>query len=98
MSTRIIGPFLSDQNSVTANVYLELLTEYVAPEPHDLQPTFIFQQDGAPAHWGLHVRRSLNETFPDQWIGRSGPIPWPPHSPDITPLDFFLWGHVKDIV
>jgi hypothetical protein len=22
----------------------------------------------------------------------------PPRSPDITPLDFFLWGYVKDIV
>ena len=25
-------------------------------------------------------------------------ICWPPRSPDITPLDFFLWGHVKDRV
>jgi hypothetical protein len=25
-------------------------------------------------------------------------IPWTPRSPDITPLDFFLWGYVKDIV
>jgi hypothetical protein len=31
-------------------------------------------------------------------VGRGGPIPWPPRSPDITPLDFFLWGYVKDIV
>ena len=23
---------------------------------------------------------------------------WPPRSPDITPLDFFLWGYVKDRV
>lgn len=27
-----------------------------------------------------------------------GPIPWSPQSPDITPLDFFLWGYVKDVV
>ena len=40
----------------------------------------------------------LNDTFPERWIGRDGPIPWPPRSPDITPLDFFLWGYVKDIV
>ena len=46
----------------------------------------------------LHVREFLNETFPNRWIGRDGPIPWPPRSPDITPLDFFLWGYVKDIV
>ncbi|XP_029653233.1 uncharacterized protein LOC115226371 [Octopus sinensis] len=55
-------------------------------------------QDGAPPHWGRHVRQFLNQTFLDRWIGRYGPIPWPPHSPDITPLDFFLWGYVKDIM
>jgi hypothetical protein len=25
-------------------------------------------------------------------------MPWPPRSPDITPLDFFLWGYVKSSV
>ena len=32
------------------------------------------------------------------WISRDGPTPWPPRSPDITLLDFFLWGYVKDKV
>ncbi|GFS63633.1 uncharacterized protein TNCV_1961891 [Trichonephila clavipes] len=32
------------------------------------------------------------------WIGRDGPIAWPPRSPDLTPLEFFLWGYVKDNV
>ena len=40
----------------------------------------------------------LNDTFPERWIGRDGPIPWPPPSPDITPLDIFLRGYVKNIV
>ena len=40
----------------------------------------------------------LDATFPNRWIGRDGPTPWPPRSPDITPLDFFLWGYVKDKV
>ena len=26
------------------------------------------------------------------------PIAWPPRSLDITPLDFFLWGYVKDVM
>ena len=89
--------FFFDETSITANVYLDLLTKYVAPQLHDLRPIIILQQDAAPPHWGLHVREFLNETFPDRWIGRGGPIPWPPRSPDITPLDFFLWGYVKDI-
>ena len=33
-----------------------------------------------------------------RWIGRGGPIAWLPRSPDITPLDFFLWSYVKDVV
>jgi len=40
----------------------------------------------------------LDATFPNMWIGRDGPTPWPPRSPDITPLDFFLWGYVRDKV
>lgn len=23
---------------------------------------------------------------------------WPPRSPDLTPCDFFVWGHIKNIV
>jgi hypothetical protein len=33
-----------------------------------------------------------------RWVGRGGPIAWPPRSPDLTPLDFLLWGYVKNIV
>ena len=58
----------------------------------------VFQQDGSPVHWGLRVRETLNRTFQHRWIGWSGPIPWPARSPDVTPLDFFLWGYVKDQV
>jgi hypothetical protein len=64
----------------------------------DLQPTVIFQQDGAPPHWGRIVRDYLDATFPNRWLGRNGPLAWPPRSPDIAPLDFFLWGYVKDKV
>jgi hypothetical protein len=37
----------------------------------------------------------LNTTFPNRCIGRDSPTPRPPRSPDITPLDFFLWEYVK---
>jgi hypothetical protein len=57
-----------------------------------------FQQDGAPPHFGNVVRDTLDSEFPGRWIGRTGPIPWPPRSPDLTPPDFFLWGYVKDKV
>ena len=31
------------------------------------------------------------------WIF-AGTIAWPPHSPDLTLLDFYLWSHIKSIV
>jgi hypothetical protein len=33
-----------------------------------------------------------------RWIGRNGPVAWPPRPPDLNPLDFFLWGNVKNIL
>ncbi|GBL96623.1 hypothetical protein AVEN_207789-1 [Araneus ventricosus] len=27
-----------------------------------------------------------------------GALHWPPYSPDLNPCDFFLWGHMKDLV
>ncbi|KAJ4428267.1 hypothetical protein ANN_24284 [Periplaneta americana] len=42
-------------------------------------------------HFSLDVRRHLNATFPGRWIGRDGTA-WPPRSPDLNPLDFYLWG------
>jgi hypothetical protein len=32
------------------------------------------------------------------FISRGGPTAWPPRSPDSTPLDFFEWGFIKDVV
>jgi hypothetical protein len=31
-------------------------------------------------------------------MGHGGPVAWPPRSPDLTPLDFFLWGYIKEKV
>lgn len=57
-----------------------------------------FQQDGAPPHFQRAVRACLEVNFPGMWIGRRGTIEWPARSPDMTPLDFFLWGHLKSVI
>jgi hypothetical protein len=51
--------------------------------------------DGAPTHFAHIVRDCLDANFPGRRIGRGGPNAWPPHFPDLTPLDFVLWGYVK---
>lgn len=52
-----------------------------------------FQHDGCPAH---STRNEwLNRTFRNKWLGRNTDPRWPPRSPDLTPLDYFLWGYLK---
>ena len=57
-----------------------------------------YQHDGAPPHYAINVRNWLNHRFPLHWIGRRGTIEWPPRSPDLTAIDFILWGHLKSVV
>lgn len=98
-SQGIIGPFFFTQN-VNQFTYLEMLRNNAMPAVMSLQnwEECVWQQDGAPPHWALSVRAYLREQFGENWIGRDGPIAWPPRSPDLTPCDFFLWGHLKDLV
>ncbi|KAJ8866317.1 hypothetical protein PR048_032160 [Dryococelus australis] len=45
-----------------------------------------------------HLQTSACRTISRQatgWIGRGGPIAWPACSPDLTPLDYLLWSHMK---
>ena len=62
--------------------------------------TMLYQHDGALPYSTNAVKNYLNEyiTIPDRWIGLNGPILWPPRSPDLTPLDYFLWGYIKGSV
>ena len=80
--------------------YLEMLRDVVVPQLRTRAnfAELFFQQDGAPPHYALAVRDSLNQTFPQRLFGRRGSIEWPSHSPDLTPMDFFFWGVVKNKV
>jgi len=96
----IIGPNFFDGDSITGEIYKKMLENFFFPivRKKRLMKSIIFQQDGAPAHYSTSVRRLLDHTFPGRWIGRRGPIEWAPRSPDLTPLDFFLWGYTKQLV
>lgn len=104
-----IGPFFweadpdfPNEKGINARWYEEMLSGRAIPMLR-MWPTFgtlVFQHDGAPAHYALSVRNLLNDMFPARWIGRGSqksqaPIEWPPRSPDLSPLDFFAWGYMK---
>lgn len=101
IGNRLIGPIIIEDH-LNAERYLHLLQEQL-PElledlPLNIRTQMWFQQDGAPPHFSRIVTRYLNEKFPERWIGRGGPINWPARSPDLSPLDYFLWGHMKSLV
>ena len=93
------GPYFFDTPTVTSDVYLQMVQQYAIDElPLKIWLAGYFHEDGAPPHFALTVRAYLGHTFPGRWIGHSGPLPWPPHSPDLMPCDFWLWGMVKEHV
>jgi hypothetical protein len=49
-----------------------------------------YMHDGAPANCSRAVRDVLSNNYHDRWIGRGGPTAWPPWSPDLHHLDFYL--------
>lgn len=38
----------------------------------------------------LTVWQLLDKRFPNRWIDRGDPIPWPAKSLDMTPLDYYI--------
>lgn len=57
-----------------------------------------FQQDGATPHTAYETRAFLTQKFGNRVISLKTEHVWAPHSPDLNPLDFFLWGYCKDNV
>lgn len=101
MGSHVIGPhfFNGNLNGNMFNMFLRNnLPELLEDIPLDAREKMWLQLDGAPAHFQISVRNYLNRHFPNKCIGRDGPQNWPARSPDLTCIDFFLWGYVKNIV
>jgi len=102
-ATKIIGPSFFDSN-IDSESYGKLLKDFFLPRVFDegWNKDHFFQQDGAAPHVtrenlellkGVFGERVFSRKYPDNFdIG----IAWPPYSPDLSPLDFFLWGYLKD--
>ena len=95
----IIGPIFFEGN-LTGQRYLDFLQHEIENLINNLPnyQNLYFQQDGAPPHNARITTQYLNYRFPNRWIGTNGPVRWPARSPDLTPMDFFIWPFLKEKV
>lgn len=105
-SKGIIGPFwFQDGNGSTTTInkerYVKTLERFwghLCRQYAASLDNMWFQQDGAAPHTSNMALEWLQQHFGDRCISRKVQHPWPAHSPDLTPLDFFLWGYLKSKV
>ena len=101
---RIIGPYFFENEagravSINGDRYRGMLQFFFWSEIEDMNVSDMwFQQDGARPHTAAETMAIVNDRFPDRTISQGAKVEWPPRSCDLTPLDFFLWGYVKDKV
>ena len=55
-----------------------------------------FQQEGATSHTAEATLDVLCPVLEDHIISCRADVIWPPRRCDLTPLDYYLWGAVKD--
>ena len=85
---------------VTGDRYMNVLTRFWRALGrfcgHEARGQQWFMQDGAAPHTARRVLTWLTDHFEGRVISRFTKKTWASHSPDLNPLDFFLFGHLKD--
>ena len=70
------------------------ILEKFIPQMRYVTSDFILQQDGARCHTSKYTLAYIQEHVPDFLE----PELWPPHSPDLNPLDYCIWGYLEKAI
>ena len=107
-SGRIFGPYFKPEGAkYNSALYKQLLEDEVFPDMlnelgHERFFNMTWQQDGARPHIAKPVMELLSATFGSKLLSDKAPNyggkEWAPYSPDLSPLDFFLWARIKNMV
>jgi len=101
LDDQLFGLFILE-GRLTGEVYLRFLQEklprLLEVVPLNKRGHMYLQHDEASLHFSREIRNFLNYHFPGWWIGRGGPHNWPARSPDLDPLDYCVWGWMKELV
>ena len=81
---------------VNTKVYLDVLNSVVIPWCNRVAGgrPWVWQQDSVPAHKSKETQAWLQKECYD-FVSFSH---WSPSSPDLNPLDYFVWSYVKNII
>ena len=94
----VIGPYFFEgclTGQVYANSLQNVLPQLMEDVSLHVRMKICMQLNGASPHVAQCSRQVTNEIFDEKWIGRDGPVAWPPCWPDLTSPDYFLRGFVK---
>ena len=92
----IMPPYIFEVSlKVNTKVYLDVLKSVVIPWCNQVAGgrPWVWQQDSAPAHNSKETQAWLqNECYDFVTFSH-----WPPSSPDLNLLDYFVWSYVENI-
>ena len=96
----ILGPYIFEEFTdsdlqtctVTSAWYQDMLIHCAIPESQqqNVLSEVVWMQDIAPSHVVSSIKNLLCQRFSGRDISRHFPFLWPPRSPDLTPMDFWL--------
>ena len=82
--------------TVNRESYLTLLRDVLWPSVSSVSETegYFYMQDRDPPHCTNVALEFLEEKFPNRVMSRCSNRSWPARSPDLNPMDFFVWGYL----
>ena len=101
----VVGPLFFEEGGKTVTINTGDISRFFRCFWEELEklykgylPKFWFQQDGATPHTSNKSLEWIKDHFGSRVISRRCEHQWAPYSPDLSPLDFYLWGFLKDRV
>ena len=85
--------FVTGSARINSEKYVEICrdTFLVDIAAHFGGDEYVYQQDGATAHTSKATKKFCDQNF-RAFLAKQE---WPSTSPDLNPLDYFIWGHLQ---
>jgi hypothetical protein len=97
INKHLIGPYIIEDGIYWDQFLAAALPLLLWDVPLDIRARMCFQHDDASPLFTRQVHNLLDTNYPQKWIGHGCPVSWPVSSPHLAPLDFFLWGCLKEM-